>query len=492
VSSAISLRGVTLRYAALYFALVVVTGASAAAGAYYWQRAWDESLRLQSFAASIQEIRGTLYRQTKELFDATLLDDVYARGQYRTYALKIDRLIDLLSDKTRSDRERAAVTALRESYRRVQQLGDRILDEPLPYEREARQKMLEGEFEADALRGYEQASVRVATLIAAQQDELRERLEIVTRYAPWALAVPVVAGIALLLVTNLFLRRALIKPLSGLIDATASLTLGDLDRRVPETGAFELVRIGRAINAMAVEIARHRDALVQAERQATLGALVPVVAHNIRNPLASIRAMAQVIDDGQVPDDAHEGLRDIIAATDRLERWTDALLTYLNPLRLQRVPTDVAALVDDVLALLEPTIAARRVTIDREGWSADTVVRVDAHLVEQAVHGLLVNALDASPAGARLGLSLSRNWATLRLEIRDGGAGIGFVPRPAGLTPGPTTKRMGTGLGIPFATKVCELHGGRIEFLRPAGGGTVVVVELPSEVALVGNDAAHA
>jgi len=164
----------------------------------------------------------------------------------------------------------------------------------------------------------------------------------------------------------------------------------------------------------------------------------------------------------------------------------------LNPLRLQRVPTDLATLLDDVLALLEPNVAQKRMSVVRRGWDVGARIGLDAHLMEQALHGLLLNAVDASPAGGELSVALSALPFGMRLTIGNAGAGIGFVPRPGGLSPGPTTKRMGTGLGIPFAMKVCELHGGRIEFSRPAVGGTVVIVDLPQEVEPIGTVAAHA
>ena len=78
--------------------------------------------------------------------------------------------------------------------------------------------------------------------------------------------------------------------------ATAEISAGNLEHKVPETGAAELVTLSREINKMADELQNSRDALVRTEKQAAMGLLVPMLAHNIRNPLASIRATAQVID----------------------------------------------------------------------------------------------------------------------------------------------------------------------------------------------------
>ena len=488
----ISLKSRTLRYAAAYMLLVMATGGAAVTGVRLWQMSSDESLRLQLLAAEIQDMRGAVYRQTKALFDFALLEDVYARGQYRHYALEIDRQLDTLGAQSRSDAERTAVRALRESYRQVTERADRILEGPLPFLRESRREMLETDFESDLLRNYELATARLSAVFAAEQAQLRGRLEAVSRYVPWVVGIPLAAAVGLFVMTNMFIRRSFIRPLSSLIDATVGLSFGQLDRHVPEIGALELQRIARAINAMASDLARSQDALVQAERQATLGALVPVVAHNIRNPLASIRALAQVIDEPHLPPETRESLADIIAATDRLERWTESLLSYLNPLQPQRAETDLAGLVDEVLQLLAPNIAVKRIVVQRRDWAHDCRVSLDARLFEQAVHGLLLNAIDASPPGGLLGLSLTRRSAGVRLEIADQGAGIAFTPGPGGFKPGPTTKRMGTGLGIPFALKVCELHGGSVEYERLPGSGTRVTVNLPLEVLPHGDSLATA
>jgi signal transduction histidine kinase len=99
--------------------------------------------------------------------------------------------------------------------------------------------------------------------------------------------------------------------------------------------------------------------------------------------------------------------------------------------------------------------------------------------MEQALHGLVSNAIDASPNGAKLVVKLTSLKDTVAIHIVDEGAGIPFVPVASDLAPGPTTKRFGTGLGIPFALKVCEEHGGEIIFNANAPRGTEVIICLP-------------
>jgi signal transduction histidine kinase len=96
------------------------------------------------------------------------------------------------------------------------------------------------------------------------------------------------------------------------------------------------------------------------------------------------------------------------------------------------------------------------------------------------VYALINNAVEASPAGARLRCGVAREGANVRLEISDDAGGIPFRPQPTGLAPGPSTKRFGTGLGIPIAFKICGTHGFRLEFLVREGEGTDVVITAPA------------
>ena len=102
--------------------------------------------------------------------------------------------------------------------------------------------------------------------------------------------------------------------------------------------------------------------------------------------------------------------------------------------------------------------------------------------MEQALYAVLSNALDASPQGATITLSVTITGDRVVLGVEDSGGGIPFTPQPSGLDPGPTTKRMGTGLGIPIAFKVCKAHGWDISFAIDSGVGTKVIVSAPEAV----------
>ena len=99
--------------------------------------------------------------------------------------------------------------------------------------------------------------------------------------------------------------------------------------------------------------------------------------------------------------------------------------------------------------------------------------------MEQAIYGLFVNAIDASPPKGKINLGLTRLEDHVQLRIDDEGQGFSFAPKQQEFSPGPTTKTRGSGLGIPFAYKICELHKGSLTFEQRPSVGTRVTVSLP-------------
>ncbi len=98
------------------------------------------------------------------------------------------------------------------------------------------------------------------------------------------------------------------------------------------------------------------------------------------------------------------------------------------------------------------------VTCARGAWDEEVEIDADPDLIEQALYGLLNNAIEASPRGSAIHCAVERRGAEVALSITDEGGGLPFQPEPSELVPGPSTKRFGTGLGIPIAYKICGAH----------------------------------
>jgi nitrogen fixation/metabolism regulation signal transduction histidine kinase len=482
MSQAKSLKHLMLFYALGYLLLVLASGALGGAGLYLWHQSSEESLRINSMVGEIQEMRGNLYRQVKEVFDAVFLNDPDAARQYQEYQKRIELHLENLDSVAVYNEEHEAINRLREAYNIIKAQAADITRARAGMPLKQKRRIFDTDLEMAGFGRYEEAFNALEQLLKLQQAELQNRLATLTQLAPLLLLLPILLAVVLLLLSRIFMQRAIVRPLSALQEGASLISHGDLSHKVPEQGAAELVTLAQTVNQMAGDLATSRESLLRAEKQATLGALVPVMAHNIRNPLASIRATAQIMNDSELSAELREGLSGIVSTADRLERWTHSLLSYLHPLKAQRSLCKLPQLVDNVLELLKPRLAEKEIQVVRQGWDGRIEIALDVQLVEQALHGLLANAMDASPRQGKLEIRMNETAQDVRLTIADQGSGMPFTPAAGDLSPGPSTKSFGTGLGIPFAMKVCDAHGGKIEFQSSNPHGTEVRLILPKQI----------
>lgn len=476
-----SLKTLQTLYGLALLAFVVVAGIVGTTGLVINERSAAEAARLDRLQQVAEGARGDLYRQTKEMFDFHFLADPQALAQYRGYAAQLDEKLTEMASLAERPEETAAVAGLATAYGHARETADAIMARPGGTVSEAEKLAL---FDTDLEEG-SLSEVEIA-LDAADQVFLvgKQRLEAeatrATRLALAALLILIGLAAGLLFFARTVLQRAFLGPLSELLAAMRRFGRGDLDHRVAEHGAAEMVDLQRTVNRMADEVAQSRAQLVRNEKQAALGALVPVIAHNIRNPLASIRATAQLMQSPDEDGETRESLRGILGAVDRLSNWLTALLSYLNPQKVHRHQAMLADCADQALTLLEPRLAEKAMKLDRLDWTNGVSIALDTHLMEQAIYGLLANAVEASPKGATLTLSTGSDGACCWLSIEDDGPGLPFEPSPNGAFPGPTTKTYGSGLGIPFAYKICELHDGQLDFTRVEPTGTKATISVPT------------
>lgn len=474
-----SLRRVLLTHELALLCLLVVTGILAGVSAYFWHETSAESIRINRLLYEAQQIRSDLFRQIKEVTLARLMEDQNALGVYTRYSREIDRRFNVLRQRSASKLEDNAIQDMQSAYRALQVDMNKIFADPYLMNRVVRIKILDPMYEQTLVGGFERSFDAFRELMAMQGRDLERTAERWTRVAWVLIPVPILLAVLLLLLSRRSLQRGFVRPVANLMAGARRISEGKLDDSIPQEGVAELAELAGAVNHMAVELARSRDALVESEKSGALGALVPVVAHNIRNPLASIRATAQLIDHADSPEEQQEIKQAIIETVDRLGRWVSALVSYLHPLKPHPRRTNPTGMIDAAVALLAGRIEDRGMEVARERWDTESLVDVDVDLMEQALYGLLSNAVDASPAKGKLLLGACREEDRYVITIADQGPGMPFQPVPSGLAPGPSTKRMGTGLGIPVAFKVCKAHGWTIDFAPNEGGGTRITITAP-------------
>ena len=231
--------------------------------------------------------------------------------------------------------------------------------------------------------------------------------------------------------------------------------------------------------AIRSDITQRKEAEAKLNEQAALthlGQLTAVVAHEVRNPLAGLRGSLQMLD-RRFPAAARE--HDVIAAMiqriDELNAKVNDLLQYAKPSppRLQAV---------DVRAVAAEAVASARASMG--SGQADVPVRGDAILVRAdpgMLRGALLNlVLNACQASGRSGVDIEvrAEGDRCRIAVRDSGPGIPTEIRARLFEPFATTRREGTGLGLPIVRRLIELQGGEVSLTDRAGGGTVAEIVL--------------
>ena len=475
-----SLQVTLLLHELSFILLVLITAAVGILWSVSWQQNSVESLRIGSMNTTMQNMRGEVYRQLKEVFDATFLHDHEASSEYLVYTKTILGHLSDLEALAIDDSERQAIQLVENAYaafhvKTVQLLkGDYAITD--------RQQLLDKELEKYTFAQLEHAFSHVDNMLNNKQTALSLSRQKWSERLNWIAPIPVFLSIGLLLLARRFVRKNVVRPLTNLVDGAKLISKGDLHHSVPVTGVSNLTDLSEAINSMAAELMSSRDRLIETKKQAALGELVPLVAHNIRNPLAGIRAASQVARDEDISNSTRDTLTDIIVAVDRLERWVTSLLSYLHPIKPHLSETTLLKVTDNALSLIELQLADKQISLQRVGWECEgKPLSLDIHLVEQAIFNLVQNALEASSTGDIIELHYLQNATKVSLTINDQGRGMTFDPVAEQVMDG-EEKRLSCGLGIPFSLKVIKQHGGNLSYAKTDTGGTSVTVSFITDL----------
>jgi two-component system sensor histidine kinase HydH len=228
----------------------------------------------------------------------------------------------------------------------------------------------------------------------------------------------------------------------------------------------------RKVAALQAEVARQ-------ERLAAMGTLAAGVAHEIRNPLSSIKGFATYFRTKFEPGSKdHELAEVMIGEADRLNRVVSELLDLTRPSELRLADTVPAELLTHALRLVEDDCRSRGIAVQKRFGDVGPVA-LDADRMLQAVLNLLLNAIQAMPDGGTLTVSAQAQRDRLELRVADTGPGIPREDLDRVFDPYFTTRNQGTGLGLATVRTVVEAHGGRVRIASEPGRGTEVTLDLP-------------
>ncbi|MCG5056178.1 MAG: hypothetical protein KA712_24790 [Myxococcales bacterium] len=266
------------------------------------------------------------------------------------------------------------------------------------------------------------------------------------------------------------------------------------DERLREAFSSDEIELFRGVTAsvgVTLQNSQVYERMKERERLAALGQMAAGLAHEIRNPLGSIKGAAQYLlpsADQSIDPSSREFLNIIVEEVDRLNKTVSQFLDYARPYRGEQQPLDVNQILRKTLTLIEKEEGASKVEISTN--LADLPpVRADAEQLRQVFLNLMLNALQAMPSGGKLHVSTTLRRATRRgaaaaffeVRFKDTGAGIPPENLKDLFVPFFTTKDQGTGLGLPISQRIIENHGGTIEVRSRVGVGSTFTVLLPVE-----------
>jgi len=221
------------------------------------------------------------------------------------------------------------------------------------------------------------------------------------------------------------------------------------------------------------------EQLRRADRLTALGELSAGMAHEIRNPLGSIRGTAEIIQDGIDPSDRrYEFTRILIKEVDRLNKVVKDFLDFARPAAAEKTWVDLNGLLEEVLLLTRQQARKTGVRAELEAGELPEVPGNQEQL-KQAFLNLVLNALQAMADGGRLTVSTGCENDEVTVRIADTGQGIPAENLARIFNPFFTTRQEGTGLGLAITHRIIQSHGGRIEATSEAGKGTTFILTLP-------------
>lgn len=258
-----------------------------------------------------------------------------------------------------------------------------------------------------------------------------------------------------------------------------------MTNQLAEANRVEAKRYQAAASQLAsanLHLREAEAAVRRSERLAALGQLTAGLAHELRNPLGTIRGSAEMLTK-TLSNDNETGLElagYITSEVDRTNSLITRFLQFARPVRLQTRKTDVTRLIDDAIRQLERHNPPLPVSIHRN-YDVDTPpIAADRELLGSVVYNLLLNAAQATPPGGTVTVKTRPHGSTVEIAVIDRGGGIATQDLESIFNPFFTTRSEGVGLGLAIVSKIVDEHAGHIAVESREGEGSTFRVFLPT------------
>ncbi len=337
-----------------------------------------------------------------------------------------------------------------------------------------------------------------AILLTGRQNDLlgillvgssRRELVTLTNFIRWLAIAVGLAGILLGVLLSSWVAARVTRPVERLAAGAREVAAGNWEARVAVRSRDEIGQLARAFNEMTRQLVDQRERLVQAERVAAWREVARRLAHELKNPLFPLQLTVENLQRAreQSPEHFDEVFRE---STETLRTELQNLNTIIGRFSEfakmpapQLQPVDINEVVREAVRLFEPQFGAvGRPPITPELFLGESIgpIQADADLLHRALQNLVLNSLDAMPAGGTLTIRTQNRDGAVRVEVCDTGTGLTPEESARLFTPYYTTKQHGTGLGLAIVQSVVSDHGGTISVESQPGLGTTFRIELPA------------
>ena len=297
----------------------------------------------------------------------------------------------------------------------------------------------------------------------------------------FSIAVFVIGLVALI---SHLIGKNLTNPIKVLVDSTARVATGALDEQCEIKTHDEIGELAAAFNQMTRDLKQSRDQLIQAERLATAGKMSASFAHEIRNPLSSMRMLAQMLmQKPEMSKEQHQqSLRYILEEIERIDTIVKGLMDFARPAALALTQQPLTPVLQAVLALMAANLEHHKIQLVLDVLPETPEIPFDSDKLKQAFMNVVLNAMEAMPQGGVLKVSTIMDEDRVGIKVVDNGVGISAEDLAHLFEPFFTKKTRGTGLGLANVKRILEEHGGNVEIESTLGEGTEVFLWLPLSV----------
>jgi signal transduction histidine kinase len=306
-----------------------------------------------------------------------------------------------------------------------------------------------------------------------------------------SLSLLVAGGVILLgLLLGWWISARVTHPIEKLAAGARDVAAGHWEARVAVHSRDEIGQLADAFNDMTRQLAEQRERLVQTERVAAWRELARRLAHELKNPLFPLQLTVENLQRAreqsseQFDEIFFESTATLRAELESLKTIVSRFSDFAKMPPPEFEPVDLNESVRSVVKLFEPQFSTvGRPPITPELYLDENLARphADAILLRKALENLVLNSLDAMPAGGTLTVRTSQHNGSVRLDVTDTGAGLTPEECARLFTPYYTSKQHGTGLGLAIVQSVVSDHGGKIAVESAPGAGATFRIELPIE-----------